>query len=145
MNNYIEFVCTREKVQRFPDFRYEFKSRSGKTPEQDVIAWVQKLAFRFLRWTGALSNSMTEKITYERFTLDTQNFIERIFRQMTELERRNVKPERLLIGGEDFQRLMGSPEIHNVLNFSAPIGWGREIYGLKVEVIPWMRGMVVLP
>ena len=52
---------------------------------------------------------------------------------------------RRLVGGEDFQQLMGSPEIHNVLNFSAPIGWGREIYGLKVEVIPWMRGMVVLP
>ena len=82
--------------------------------------------------------------TFERFTLDTGEFTHRLLKQQEELFNQNRRPVRLLIGADDFQELMGSPRIQEIMRFTAPIGFGREILGLKVEVIPWMRGMVTL-
>ncbi len=41
--------------------------------------------------------------------------------------------------------LMACANITERFSFGAEFGYGRNIYGLRVTVIPWMRGMVVMP
>ena len=145
MKQSVEFVFTKERVRHYTDLnRYEFQPRVSKTAEQDFLVFFQKLAFRFLCWSGALVHPQAKDTTFERFTLDTGEFTHRLLKQQEELFNQNRRPVRLLIGADDFQELMGSPRIQEIMRFTAPIGFGREILGLKVEVIPWMRGMVTL-
>lgn len=89
---------------------------------------------------------MGEKITASRHTIDTDVFMERIFKQQEHLlVHFNRKPKRLLIGSEDFAQMMDSAEMQNMMMFNASYNYGREICGLQVEVIPWMRGILVMP
>ena len=57
----------------------------------------------------------------------------------------NYHPSRLLIGAEDFEELMHEKEISESMTFRANYYDHQEIVGLKVTVIPWMRGVLVLP
>jgi hypothetical protein len=85
-------------------------------------------------------------VTVTRHIIDSDVFMERIFKQQEHLLGYfNHKPKRLLIGSEDFSELMNSDEVRNVMMFNASYNYGREICGLQVEVIPWMRGILVMP
>lgn len=144
--NTIQALCTREKTYRYPNLnRWAFKPREANTPENSAIAFFQGLAFRFLRWTGAMSHPISETTKVQTYVINSDRLIERILRSADEVFKQGFQPARLLIGSEDFARLMDMQEIGGYLNFDARIGYGREICGLKVEVIPWMRGMVALP
>lgn len=134
----IEFVQTKE--QRTPYFRkdtYCFRKDRPYHRLQRLCCWIMAKLQAYD--TG-------ENITYTRHTIDTQTFMERLFRQQDHLLGYfNRKPTRMLIGAEDFAEMMGSEEIRQTVNFRAEYNHGREIIGLQVEVIPWMRGILVMP
>lgn len=55
----------------------------------------------------------------------------------------------LLIGSENYAELMRGEIVNQRFDFRCEL-WredanGRKILGLNVQVIPWMRGMVVMP
>lgn len=108
--------------------------------------WLQRLAWRFLQWRGALAQAYEPKTTIRRHTIDADRFIERVFKQKRALlEGFNRDGQRLLIGSEDYFDLMGELSINEHFSFTAQVGYDRQLVGLKVEVIPWMRGAVVMP
>lgn len=115
------------------------------------IAWVQKLAYKFLKKTGALHQAYKPEATITRHVIDSDKFVEKILRQKYELFNGFHRDGgRVLIGSDDYAELMNSPEVvGSYFDFSANLHIGRhgrrEILGLQVEVIPWMRGILVMP
>ena len=109
--------------------------------------WLQRLAWRFLNWRGAMEQAYEPTVKVTRHLIDSDRFIDRLLKQKRSLfDAFNKEGQRLLIGSEDYAELMNSPEIgHHHFDFRAEVGFGRSIVGLKVEVIPWMRGAVVMP
>lgn len=134
----VEFVQTKEmKVPFIRTGCYSFREDRG-------FHFIQKLCCWAMNKIGA--NFIDETIELTRHTIDTDVFMERIFRQKYHLEAHfNRKPKRILVGAEDFERIMNCPEIRQGLMFNASYNYGREICGLQVEVIPWMRGILVMP
>lgn len=134
----IEFVQIKE--QRTPYFRKDAYTFCKDRPYH----WLQRLCCWIMGKLKAYDSG--EKIAYTRQTIDTQTFMERLFRQQDHLLGYfNRKPTRLLIGAEDFAEMMGGEEIRQMMNFRAEYNHGREIMGLQVEVVPWMRGILVMP
>lgn len=135
----VEFIETKDKMIRYQkNDSYAFRA---DRPHK----WLQRLCCRIMQKLGAYD--MGEKVTYTRHTIDPDVFMERIFRQAYHLEAHfNRKPKRILVGAEDFERIMNCSEIRQSFMFNASYNYGREIIcGLQVEVIPWMRGILVMP
>lgn len=88
-----------------------------------------------------------DSVTVTRVPIDDKEFMARLWKQKRALfEQFHREPASLWIGGEDYRELMNSPHIRESFQFSANFYHGRdEVYGLAVKVIPWMRGMVVMP
>ncbi len=136
----IEFVAL-ESICTMVPVRDEFKFKpKGRTQ------WLQRLAWRFLNWTGAMEQAFEPKVTVSRHLIDADRFIERIFKQkLALLDGFHKEGQRLLIGSEDYSELMNEPSSFNHFEFKAEVGMNRRLIGLTVEVIPWMRGAVVMP
>lgn len=115
--------------------------------------WLQLLAWKFLHWRRALDQAYEDNVTITRHLIDGDRFVERILKQKRALlDGFHKDGQRLLIGSEDYAELMGeTPQImHHHFEFRAEIGMGRSgrasgMLWLTVEVIPWMRGAVVMP
>ena len=105
--------------------------------------WLQKLCIFVLRKLGAFS--IAESVTMERHTIDGDTFIHRLFKQQDILMQFNRKPTTLLIGAEDYAIMMNEVAATQAFQFGAEYGHSGKIMGLKVKVIPWMRGYVVMP
>ncbi len=86
-----------------------------------------------------------------RVTVDTEDFMERLFKVKGCAAAFGGKPAHLLIGAETFDEMMGSGKIpDHAFKFNAEyyeVGYNgyREVLGLRVHVIPWMVGMAALP
>jgi hypothetical protein len=138
MKKTIEFVALRENRIRF-DNTEAFQYR-----KDSPAPWLQKACFFVLRKLGAFYYD--EKVTIERHTLDGKTFIDRLFKQQEGVIRFfNMRPTTLLIGAEDYAELMHELASTQRFSFHAEYGYGREILGLTVQVIPWMRGCLVMP
>lgn len=107
---------------------------------------LQELAWRFLTWCEALEKvpAVTKReTTFERYDIDTKEFIIRLIEQKRSLfNQYNLEGKTLLIGAEDYLELMGSTEVKSLLTFEVN---KRTVVGLTVKIIPWMKGMVVMP
>lgn len=103
-----------------------------------------------LRWwlvkkLGGQNPFDTVRVT--RVPVDGKEFMDRLWKQKRALiETFHRKPTTLLIGGEDYEELMNSPAVWQAFTIHANFNYGRdELYGLTVKVIPWMKGMIVMP
>lgn len=113
--------------------------------------WLQRLCFWVLGKLGAYADFHT--VTIERHVIGKHGdtFAKRLFEQTDSLMNEfNRRPTQLLIGSEDYAGLMQEPLSHQMFDFDSRYFMGngaREptVHGLKVRVIPWMRGMLVLP
>ena len=139
MNQIIEFVAMTEMRTRF-DNTEAFQLRMDR-----LAPWLQKLCFCVLRKLGAFC--VSEGVTIERHTLDARTFMERLFKQQEGLRQFfNMRPTKLLIGAEDYGELMREVvATTQMFSFRAEYGCGHEIFGMTVQVIPWMRGCLVMP
>lgn len=137
----LTFVAQHQSVTMVPMFdAFKFKP---KGPAQ----WLQRLAWRFLNWRGAMEQAYEPTVQYFRHTIDSGSFIERIIRQKQELLAGfNKTAQRLIIGSEDYAELMGCLDVqYQHFSFDAKVHHGRRLLGLSVEVVPWIRGAVVMP
>lgn len=141
MNKTVEFVAlsTTTTMHPIPE-GYKFKP-AGR------MQWLQRLAWRFIQRCGSLVQAHEPKHEVVRHTIEADTFIERVLKQRYELMRGfNRDGQTLLIGSEDYAEMMCSPEMRDyAITFDARVGIDRQIVGLTVKVIPWMRGMVVMP
>jgi len=137
MYQQVDFVtlCERRVPYEKP---YAFQFRKDRPAH-----WLQRACFFVLRKLGAFY--MDETVTIERHTLDARTFMERLFKQQEGIARFfNRDSTTLLIGAEGYAELMHEASASRDFAFRAEFGCGT-ILGLKVHVVPWMRGCLVLP
>lgn len=135
--DHIEFVALRE-VRRFVPREGVYALRKDRKH-----LWLQRLAIWVLKKLGA--EWIEESIAYKRIAIDARTFMERLYKQREELFRHFGRDgTTLLIGATDYEEMMGTSGIRQMLSFNAECRRNSEIMGLEVKVIPWMRGVVVI-
>ena len=143
-NRVFEYVTT-EKI----DFRIPLEDAFYFKPKGRFI-WLKSLAWRFLGRSKSLQQAHTYNTEYKRSTIDTEDFMKKLFAQRSDLLNNYMKrPGKLLIGHKTFEELMGSEYGRTLMPFNAT--WyhaknGRtKIMKMEVVLIPWMKGMCVMP
>jgi hypothetical protein len=114
------------------------------------LAFVPTTRLERLRWWlvrllgGQCPHDVVKVI---RVPVDGKTFMDRLWKQKRALvENFRREPTTLWVGGEDYEELMNSPAVRQMFTVHAEFNYGkREVYGLTVKVIPWMRGMLVMP
>lgn len=128
----VQFVQHEARRVRFEEHE-KFTLRSDRP-----AVWLQRLCFIVLRKLGAFSHG--ETITVERRIVDCDKFMDAILIQMRSIEEFfNRRAQRILIGAEDYAALM-----HEEMASFYYTG-RREFLGMKVQVVPWMKGVLVMP
>jgi hypothetical protein len=134
----VEFIETKETRIPYP-IKNTYTLRKDKS-----FFWLQRLCCWIMGKIGAYA--IGEKITYTKHIINPRSFMERLDIQRFHLVKYfDCQPTKILIGAEDFAEMMKSEEIRHLMSFRAEYNYGREIIGLQVEVIPWMRGILVMP
>lgn len=140
MSNRIQFVETRESrvLVPLPD-AWEVKKFKCK--------WMS-LAVRWI-FSALGDSARKEDIAYTYHVIDPDSFMQSLFDQHRALLRMHYKPSRVLIGSEDFAKLMNTKEVRErrqfIAEYESSDGRNRTIHGLQVQIIPWMRGILVMP
>lgn len=116
--------------------------------EKKGWAWLQRLCFRFLRWRGCQHRQTVT--TFTRRRIDPDRVVEALFEQKCAVkEMLGRGGEVVIIGTEDYAQMMRESVLGSPLCFSARYNHGagghRTAMGLRVVVVPWISGMVVLP
>lgn len=107
--------------------------------------WWDRPRWWLVRLLGGECPFDTVKVT--RVPVDGKDFMAALWKQKRALfDQFRREPATLWIGGEDYEELMSSPAVQQAFTLRAEFNYGeREVYGLTVKVIPWMRGMLVMP
>jgi hypothetical protein len=111
--------------------------------------WLQRLCFRVLDKLEAYKK--VEHITFSTHRIDTDYFVDRVMRQQRDIFNyyHPDRPVELIIGAEDYNKLAGTPEFNQLVEFEVPLhfnGRGRHrLMGLRVTIVPWMQGILVIP
>jgi len=109
--------------------------------------WMSKFAGWLIRKIGV--NARDQVVEVQRLVIDPPAIMQKLFEQHSAMLDMGYEPKRLLIGSEDFAELMRQPEMHHHFTIDAEYYKGgrdgRRVLGLTIEVIPWMRGILVMP
>lgn len=103
-----------------------------------------------LQWADVLPFAIDETVTFHRIPIDGDVTVEKLWR-MCDDQHYNAwdagHGTTLLIGSEDYARLMQCPDIRSALMFKvSDVARSRDqIFGLDVVVAPYISGFVVLP
>lgn len=135
-------------VEPHTTFKIATDSSAFTVREDRPHLWLQKVCCWVLGKLGAYRQDTRTKIEYR--TIDADSFMVRIAKQRAEVFKLlNRAPKELLIGAEEYVELMRETPAHYPFNFEAQYMRGErgvaQIMGLKVRVIPWMRGVLVVP
>ena len=131
----------------------ELRRYSTFTPSPDYFTfrreclhkWLQRVCFWILRRIGCFV--MDESVRVERYIIDGDTFIDRALKQHEALATLLMRePKKILIGAEDYHDLMLEGKVSNIaFNFQTKYEKNYELFGMTVHVIPWMRGLLVMP
>ena len=142
----VQFVALTEKLTPF-EYTESFEFRKDRPAH-----WLQKLCLFTLRKLKAFH--FGKALSVERHTIDAKSFMERLWKQRTELHSYfNMRPTVLLIGAEDYAEMMKDKLVNQSMSFQAEYLFSsrnREghtksmVLNMTVHVIPWMRGCVPL-
>lgn len=130
--------CTSEELTILTPERYQYTPKLG-------WAWLQRIAIYILKKIGCES---TEKI-YKSHVVEPKKILDYILDQKKELLKLyHHKGSRLLIGTKQYEEIMKiNDDTHGQL-FSFDCQYysgGPKIFNLKVTVVPWMDGVLVIP
>lgn len=111
-------------------------------------AWQTKLAHWLFRKIG--DNARAPSVEVQRIVIDPADVMQKILAQRGAMIDMNREPRRLLIGADDFAEMMKTarpPEAFEIMGeyYKGDGRGGRRVYGLQIEIIPWMRGVLVMP
>ena len=135
-------------IEPYSTFKTVTDNNTFAVREDRPYLWLQKACCWVLGKLGAYRVDTQTKIEYR--TIDADNFMTRIAKQHESVfELLNRKPKKLLIGAQDYAELMPETTVHYPFAFNASYEIGERgvarIMGLEVQVIPWMRGVLVVP
>jgi hypothetical protein len=112
-------------------------------------AWLQRLCLWILRRLGCFACVDTVRVERHYFGERGQRFMDRLWeRRLAICGAFEMEPSRLLVGPEEYADMMSEPVSGGAFGFDAEYHvngrYGPTVHGLHVEVIPWMRGMLLL-
>lgn len=137
---YIRYTDRRPEYIKVATHAYEFKP-SGK------LQWLQRLCWKFLHKRKALSQHHDTKTEFKEHEVKPGIFLGKLTAMRRDIMHySNANCTRLIIGAKDYCELMSCPEMNEFFSFTAQYRTGQAtVAGLKVEVVPWMEGFVILP
>lgn len=111
----------------------------------------QQRAFDYLKRSGALRQAIQRvKMAVTQRRIVPADFMGKLYQQRSDLFRDfNLEGRTLLIGAQDYAEMMSSEPFQASVPFQTE--FMREdrgkirVCGLTVQVIPWMRGLLVMP
>jgi hypothetical protein len=140
-------------VQYQSDIKYVPLEDQFKLCTERGHVWLQRMAIWVLRRLGC--NAITIRVEATRVTVNTDHFMSNLIAQDRELvSMYHQRGDRLLLGNEEFHKLVNCDILNNhPISFEAAyrhtVREGNEYsiggFKMKVTVIPWMKGMLVLP
>lgn len=109
---------------------------------------LQKLCFWFLERIKCYSKH--DHVYVESHCIDEQYLLDKIFKQENEIfKQTNFTPSVVYMGRDDYMDMMQSEIPHHYMSFDVNariIKNGYEkIKGMKLVVVPWMKGVLVVP
>jgi hypothetical protein len=135
---FIDWHTSMQKMLPIPD-GYRFKP-------QGRMQWLQRFAWWFLGKRHALEQAYEPMVKIERHRIDGDTFMERLFKQEESIVREFERnPKQLLIGSEDYAAMMSEKETRQYFHFEAKYYRNGSIRGMQIVVVPWMKGMGVMP
>lgn len=151
-SQYIQFVQT-DLVHSTSYLTDQFQLRTDKKH-----VWLQKACIWILKKLEAYA--VKTDVIIKRNTIDTKNLFELVLKQQYELYGRYLlTAERVLMGYDEYSKFMEG-EITRDFTFTAPEHYYRDyrrkedgsmelvpvkVMGLRCTLIPWMKGILVLP
>lgn len=145
MRNYEVPFTKHEPVKSLIELenKFQFRQERGWKLLQCLCLWV-------LRKLGCYAIECN--LTYKTHTIRPDDFVRNLIDQKREIvELYHLKGDRLLIGPEEyFDILKQDHELEQLgmfpsTSFVGSCNYGKQILGMKVTVIPWMKGMLVVP
>ena len=135
-------------IEPYTEFKTVTDSNAFAIREDRPHLWLQKVCCWVLGRLGAYRRDTQTKIEYR--VIDADSFITRIAKQRESVfELTNREPRELLIGAQDYAELMHETVSTQMFSFDAAYmrdeRGDRTVMGLRVRVIPWMRGVLVVP
>ena len=135
-------------IEPYTEFKTVTDNSAFSIREDRPHLWLQKACCWVLEKLGAYRVDTQTKIEYR--TIDADSFITLIAKQHSAVfELLNRRPSELLIGAQDYAELMHETASNHMFSFDATYMRGERgvvtIMGLRVHVIPWMRGVLVMP
>lgn len=137
-------VCT--SVLQTP---FELKDRFRYRPDRGWLL-VQRLCFWILDKLGCYA--IDHKVEFRSVRIEGDKLLQGLMRQQENLiQHYHVHGERVLVGSKQFCEIMNDEYLNQPINFEVPY-WVTEgrgdkytLAGMKVSVIPWMEGILVMP
>lgn len=110
----------------------------------------QKAAWRFLQDSGSVEPAYDTHVKVTQYHIDSDDIMRKIFSQRNEVAKLlDREGDRLYIGSEDFNELRGHRDAAHYFNLNASYykqdGFAPRLFGMKITVVPWMRGVLVVP
>jgi hypothetical protein len=140
MDGRIEFLVAHETrlAYAIPD-RWQFKPRGR-------FGRVLAAAFRWAVKHKYFENAVGEELKVTRTVVQPQSVVEALFQQKSEVMKQlNREATTVLMGCEDYAELMRLPNVYQYMTLPAQANDSRGVLGLTLKIVPWLRGIVVLP
>ena len=113
-----------------------------------IKAWIARKAWKLLERLGALSEAKQFNEKHEVASFVPKDVIDAVMRQYHEFRRDNMSDAMptIVMGPEDFYELAGimARDTMGYTSFSVRSD-RREFRGMEIKIVPWMRGVVVVP
>lgn len=133
-------ICCRQETTAVSSIRegaYRFN------PDRP-LKWVQRLCFYVLDYLNCLDYTITHEVKIH--TIDSDDFMARALEQWEWLqEDLTIHPRTLLLGPEEYNKisLLKDP-ISMGFTFDLRYQHLSHWHSLKIRVVPWMRGVLIL-
>lgn len=146
-------LATQQSFMAYKTVDY-YKQRSHISK---IKNWISDICYRILDWLG---DHITEEpyLAYRTAVIDTDTVADFVAKSVSEMMNHyHRKPAIVLLGEQEFRELTQNQSWIDFWSFPLDLIYGREMIlfgmpvrnttrmGLKVVVIPWMNGIVVLP
>ena len=144
----VEFIENRQEVLHVPLVRkdvFQYRHQHG------WYGWerrgLQKLCFWILTKLGAFYVEDIKQSKITRHVINPNKFMEKLYQQHRSLfQHFDCNADMVLIGAEDYAQLMEEAiTLRHMFSFTWDYYRDRRIMGMKIHVIPWMRGILVVP
>lgn len=113
-----------------------------------IKAWMARKAWQLLERLGALSEATQFNETFETASFVPKDVIDSVMRQYHEFRRDSYSDAMptIVMGPEDFYEMawIMARDTMGYTSFNV-MSDRREFRGMEIKIVPWMRGVVVVP